>query len=243
MRWLLLRGLGREIGHWGRFRQCLEQLGEQLEFLDLPGAGTERARKVPLSIRQMVEDLRARRGANEPTGLIAVSLGGMIALDWPVRYPAEILRLVIINSSTSSVAWPWERLSPASLATSLCFLLTREDERKETMTLRLTTNLRARALEARAREWAQVRHMRPVRAASVFRQLIAAARFRLESLPSCPILVVRSLGDRLVDPICSERLAKRLGAELLTHPSGGHDLSTDEPDWLAEKIVSWGAAR
>lgn len=86
-RWLLLRGLGREAGHWDGFPDKLKALGQEVEFLDLPGAGTEFARPSPLTIAETVEDLRRRRASNVPVGVIAISLGGMVALDWAARYP------------------------------------------------------------------------------------------------------------------------------------------------------------
>ena len=96
-------GLGREAGHWNGFPKELQAFGHETESLDLPGAGTEYRRESPLTIHENVEDLRSRRQSVGAVGVIAISLGGMVALDWAARYPEEISRLVVINSSVSGL--------------------------------------------------------------------------------------------------------------------------------------------
>ena len=54
-----------------------------------------------------------------------------------------------------------------------------------------------------------------------------------------PSLFVVGTTDRLVDASCSRALARRYLAPLIEHPSAGHDLSTDEPQWLAGEIARW----
>ena len=89
MNWLLLRGLAREQRHWGRFPDALRsQLPDDQVFcLDLPGTGTEHQRKSPLEIAGIARDVRARFAGLRaqhpgPWRLLAVSLGGMVAMQW-----------------------------------------------------------------------------------------------------------------------------------------------------------------
>src|SRR5438552_440235 len=94
-RWLLLRGLAREQRHWGRFRPELSARlppGAEIHCLDLPGTGTEHLRGSPANIAAIAEDVRERwlglRGEG-PWGLLAVSLGGMVAMEWCAAHPAD----------------------------------------------------------------------------------------------------------------------------------------------------------
>ena len=57
------------------------------------------------------------------------------------------------------------------------------------------------------------------------------------------MLVIGAAGDRLVDPRCSEALAQRWSARLAVHPDGGHDLSLDDPAWLADTLSEWEESR
>ena len=241
-RWLLLRGLGREAGHWDGFPDKLRALGQKVEFLDLPGAGTEFARQSPLTIAATVEDLRRRRKNEAPIGVISISLGGMVALDWATRYPDEINRLVVINSSVSGLVPPWRRLRLKNLRTGLRFLTASTLAEKERAALKITTNLKGEALESTVRQWVEIRERHPVTTTAIVRQLVAAATFRLHHSPRCPVLIVKGEADGLVDPICSDLLAEKMGAALASHPSAGHDLPLDEPDWLAKTVTEWANA-
>jgi predicted alpha/beta hydrolase family esterase len=53
------------------------------------------------------------------------------------------------------------------------------------------------------------------------------------------VLVLASLGDGLVDPACSWRMAKAWGVELRLHASAGHDLPLDDPEWVARQAADW----
>jgi pimeloyl-ACP methyl ester carboxylesterase len=48
-----------------------------------------------------------------------------------------------------------------------------------------------------------------------------------------PACVVLSRGDRMMEPERSRALAAALGAERVEHPSAGHGLAVEEPEWLA----------
>ena len=72
------------------------------------------------------------------------------------------------------------------------------------------------------------------------RQLLAAARFHppKEKL-ALPILLLNGASDQLVSPHCSRALADAWGLELRAHPTAGHDLTLDEPEWVLEQLRSW----
>ncbi|MBL8992535.1 MAG: hypothetical protein JNM63_04295 [Spirochaetia bacterium] len=70
-------------------------------------------------------------------------------------------------------------------------------------------------------------------------QLFGAIRFRAPEASSVPTLLVKSAHDRLINSKCSERLSKSLGFPIAVHPTAGHDLALDDPEWLIEKILAW----
>ncbi len=57
--------------------------------------------------------------------------------------------------------------------------------------------------------------------------------------PKIPILVIGSKGDRMVSPSCIEKLHKHFGGDLIWHPTSGHGLPLDEPEWLSETVAKW----
>ena len=125
--WVLLRGLTREARHWGDMPLLLAQQLESndatpppaVTTLDLPGNGAAASQTSPCSVRAMVEAARqqlAATGARPPYALMAMSLGGMVATDWAQRYPDEVARLVLINTSMRPYSRFTERLRPASWA-------------------------------------------------------------------------------------------------------------------------------
>jgi pimeloyl-ACP methyl ester carboxylesterase len=241
--WLLLRGWGREQRHWEKFPGVLGQaLGaRKVACLDLPGVGTEHRETSPWSISEITDRLRRRwlkKSGGEPAGLVAISLGGMVALDWTARYPADFERLVLINSSVAGVSPPWRRLNLKMLPEIFRIATARDLAARESRILGMTTEFLPTADEVALR-WAGYAKERPVRLATLAKQLLAATRFRLEKKPSCPTLVISSDGDKLVGPSCSRALAEHLGAALVRHPSAGHDVPLENPEWTASAIGEW----
>jgi hypothetical protein len=72
------------------------------------------------------------------------------------------------------------------------------------------------------------------------RQILAAARFKpnLQS-PKQPVLLLNSLGDRLVSPACSLAIHQQYGLPICTHPTAGHDLPNDDGQWVVRQLQNW----
>ena len=250
--WVLLRGLAREARHWGDFATTLGAAlpGARVVAIDLPGNGRLNTQPSPLTVAAMVDAARrqlAARGITPtpPCYLLALSLGAMVALAWAAQHPDEVAGAVLINTSLRGVSPLHHRLRPANLARLLGVLGAGSDLERERAILALTS-ARVRGADDEAAllaRWCAIRRTAPVSAANVLRQLIAAARYRLPRLPPpVPLLVVSSLGDRLVDARCSQRLAERWRLPHAIHPSAGHDLPLDDARWLAKTISGWAAA-
>ena len=248
MNWLLLRGLAREQRHWGPFpdvfRARLQQdSAARVHCLDLPGTGTALARKSPASIRAIVEEMRERflalRAAEAgPWSLLAISLGGMVAMQWCAAHPDDFSSLVLLNTSAANLSAPWRRMDFRVLPKIVRTLVMRDPVRRQRNILEMTTRLTA-DLDGLAVKFAGVQADAPIRNATVLRQLWAATRFRAPKRLALPVLVLAGGRDPFTDPSCPRRVATHFGAALEVHPEAGHDLPLDAPAWVAERVATW----
>ena len=243
-RFVLVRGLAREAGHWHDFDAALRAHVPEctVERIDLPGNGSRWRERSPISTAEMAVALRSAvwDASDEPPVVIAISLGAMVGLDWLRRWPADPLRgLVAINTSVGGVCRAWERLQPRAMVTTLRTIGVRDPVARELEVLALTTTEHRRDREL-AEVHAGFHAARPIARANVLRQMAAAVRFRAPRLSTrVPILILNSAFDRMVAPRCSAKIAAAYGATLERHPSAGHDLTLDDPNWCAEQTAAW----
>lgn len=269
--WILLRGLAREARHWGALPDLLEAAipGARAITPDQPGCGTEARRSAPLSIVEMVEDLRARLLHGEsltpsiartpeptraPFALLGLSLGGMVAMEWAARHPGEVSHVVLINTSAGDLSPPFRRLRPGALRILAGAALSRDLRTREQAGFRMTLNDLELVTPELLDEWTRIQESAPVRNATFVRQLVASIRFRAPKRLECPVLILTSRLDRMVDPRCSQALAARFtatrapldatlaprgGATLDFHPTAGHDLPLEDPNWVAGRVAEW----
>ena len=169
--------------------------------------------------------------------LVALSLGGMVALEWSARARQELEACVLINSSVASLSPFWRRMQPRAYGTVLRSLLPGPARARERAVCALTS---ARPPDpAVLAQWVDYAGSQPVSAGNALRQLVAAARFRAPAQPAVPMLVLASRGDRLVSPECSRAMARAWQVTLREHPSAGHDLPLDDPAWVVEQVARW----
>lgn len=245
--WVLLRGLAREARHWGDFVPALRGLlppDHALLAPDLPGNGRRWREASPTTVEQLVHEARRElspRRHRPPFVLVALSLGGMVAVQWAAADPARVAGCVLINSSLGGWSPFWQRLRPDSYPALAGLLLPgRSALARERAILHLTSSRRP----AVAEHWAAYAGECPVTRLNVLRQLAAAARYRAPvQAPRVPLLVLASAQDRLVSPRCSHAIARGWGAALREHPTAGHDLPLDAPEWTAGQIAGWEALR
>ena len=243
--WVLLRGLTRETRHWGALPAVLRDrtdAGDPL-LIDLPGNGDFARLRSPANVASTVGFVRLaalQSGAPAPYRVLAMSLGGMVATAWAQQYPHEIERLVLINTSMRPFSRAVERLRPQVWPEVLRIAAHwRDSPVAEAAIHRLTCN-RHDTVASDLADWISIREQAPVSRMNALRQLWAAARFRADDLaPRCATLVLSSGGDRLVDPVCSEKLAAAWQVPHIRHAWAGHDLPHDDVVWTAETIATW----
>jgi pimeloyl-[acyl-carrier protein] methyl ester esterase len=96
--------------HGGLFAPIVPGLAasHRVHVVDLPGHG----RSPPIAsfdLPSLVDAVDAAIAPGEPLGVVAWSLGGLIALEWARRMPSRITRLVLVTTTPSFVArdqWP-----------------------------------------------------------------------------------------------------------------------------------------
>lgn len=243
--WFLLRGLSREARHWGGFPQ---QLGAALEgarvtCLDLPGNGRQNGLASLRSVEAMADWCHAehaRRGSASPCGVVAMSLGAMVAVAWAQRHPDDLAAAVLINTSLRPFSPFYRRLRPANYPRLARLMGFPASEREiETAILQMTTR-RVADPAAVIEQWLQWRHENAVSRRNALIQLLAAARYRApRTRPLERMLLLAGTGDALVDMRCSSELARAWDVPLQIHPEGGHDLPLDDEAWVLHSIQTW----
>lgn len=146
--WVLLRGLMREARHWGEFPVLFKSaMGAQhVVAVDLPGNGRLHAQSSPTSVAEMAHYCHAQLrqlGCTPPYSLLALSLGGMVAMAWSESYPAELQRMVLINTSMAPYNPFYRRLRPTNYPALIRHLLFGSAVQRESLILRLTSRLKS----------------------------------------------------------------------------------------------------
>lgn len=246
--WLFLRGLARESAHWGNFLPLFKQTvpNSHVVTLDLPGAGARYLETSPTSISEITRMVRAQWKSfdasipgNAPRYFLGLSLGGMIGIEWLAKHSEDFAKAIFINTSTPAFAQPHERMQPGALKTILSTVFARDPVSYEKIILSVTSN-RPEQYDALATSWAEIQKKRPMPLRNKFNQLRAAATWKppLEP-PRTPVLLLSSRADRLCHPRCSEKLHRAWHCDIEWHDKGGHELTLDDPQWVADKVAHW----
>lgn len=244
--WILLRGLGREAAHWGNFLNLLQDTfpSATIHTLDLPGSGKFNQQPSPASIAAMVEKVRQQAASenmlNQPCVLLGLSLGGMVAWQWLSQFPDDACAAVLINSSFASLSPFHRRLNWQSYPHMARIITARSTAERERLIVDLVSNQDEQSRAEISHQWTKLRQQRPMSALNEIKQIIAAARFNPSlQTPKQPVLLLSSLGDRLVSPKCSLAIQQQYRLPLFTHPSAGHDLPNDDGKWVIKQLKLW----
>lgn len=243
-KWIFLRGLARHSGHWGPFVDHFKKFfpHDEIEFLDLRGNGILAHSPSCLSIAENVRDLRSRSQfvhSGQPVNLMTISLGSMVGVEWARMFPEEIESLVTVNTSDKGTSRLHERMRPQNLKAFIQILgNSKTNPLVEKQILQMTTN---GELEGGEGDWAKnFATMGSTTRTNFMRQLVAAGTYKFpQQKPKTDILMLCSEGDQLVNPICSKRIAQMWTLNPHIHPTAGHDIPLQEPDWVCSEIKHW----
>ena len=237
---LFIRGLTREVGHWRGFEKKfqLKNPNTHTMAIDLPGSGEFYQMTSPTHIDQYVYFMRTLYLKNKKDGpviLIAISMGGMIALRWGEMFPEDIAKIYVINTSVSNFSGLTKRFNIPRFIKILPKLFGKNIRKKEKAVLELTTNL-FKITEVELDFFESILKKHPISLKSSIAQILAASQFKLTKPLIAPVVVISSLNDRLVSSECSKSLSENLNVPIVVHPTAGHDLPLDDPDWLLSEL-------
>ncbi len=245
--WILLRGLMREARHWGDFPNQFKQVSGagRIITVDFPGNGSLSDQTSPSSIVDLADYCRSyvnTLGVQPPYQVLALSLGAMVAVEWSAMHPADLEKLVLINTSLAPLNPFYHRLRPGNYPALFRHLLCGSILERERIILNLTSTLNRTPEEESflLEQWLSFARNSPVSRANIFRQLLAAISFRAgKAPPSVPLLMLAGQQDRLVNVKCSIALANLWNCPIKLHPNAGHDLPLDDGEWVARQVKEW----
>lgn len=239
--WILLRGLARGVGHWGSFAEKIREHfpEDSFEFLDLPGNGQRHQETSPTSIAEYVKDLRSRSAfvsRGESFNLLAVSLGGMIAVEWMREFPHEVQKAFLICTSSAGHSAFYERFQLPNYVKALGLIGMNDEVKWERTILDMVVNNHERK-ESELLGLVTYSKTYPMRMENIVRQLVAASRYQFPEEAPGDVHLIGSYGDRLVSPKCTLRVAEKWGLKATMHPWAGHDIPIDDPHWVLERLL------
>lgn len=238
--WVLLRGLVRGTFHWGHFPEKLAKAfpNDKIHLFDLPGNGLRNQETSPYEISGFTEDLRFLSRRLDRIHLVAISLGGMVALDWLSHHPEEVERAYIMNTSLGDTGPFYKRLRFWNYP-AIAKNFTGTEEVIEKLILDLTCN-NLKVHEELLEHNIEMAKKYPLRRINFFRQIAAASRTRfnpkLTEYKNLHLFV--SPNDRLVSSENTFNLGHLLGISPIVHPWAGHDITVDDPDFFVEQCLA-----
>lgn len=236
--WILIRGLTRSHIHWFDFKEIFKKEFQlQAVFTpELPGNGELSQLQTPRDISTCIESLKKQLPPlNQSVGIVGISLGGMIAAEWAVRYPNEVSHLVLINTSSTHSSF-YQRFKPNLYLQVLKTILFSTPARIENFILRATSN--TNKWKNVLAECIQLQHKHPIQISNFIQQLRLARSSAFNNKPHCKILILTSEKDRLVSHKCSVEIARNWNLQPRIHPTAGHDLPLDDADWIVDQVRS-----
>lgn len=232
--WIFLRGLTRGKGHWAFFPELFQKYFPEakIEFLDLPGNGDRYAELSPLKMRDYVEDLRSRSELLRQghVNLFSISLGSMIAVAWQDLYPEDIEKVILINTSYRGIV-PWKRFNLGAMKYFAQVPLVKSAWMKEDLISQVVCNNDENRKKSLPMLVEQTKRS-PFQVQNFFRQLLAAAMADFPKKNRREVILFASQKDRLVSPLCTQKIAQIWGVPAYYHPTAGHDLPIDDPEWI-----------
>jgi len=227
---LMIMGLGAASALWWRTRPVLAAHYRTIAF-DNRGVGRSDCPPGPYSIPVMASDAAAVLDAAgvARAHVLGLSMGGMIAQEFALQYPARVLSLIL--GCTAAGGPNAVRAEAAATQTlKMRATLTREEAEQAFLPFLYDDHTPRERVEedlVKRRPW----YATPEGYTAQLQAIILwQADDRLPQI-TAPTLVIHGKNDRLVPPGNGERIAFRIpGAELVLLPDANHMFTTDQPE-------------
>jgi 3-oxoadipate enol-lactonase len=240
---LLIMGLGYPSAMWHRTRPGLSASYRTIA-LDNRGAGESDVPPGPYSIALMASDAAAvLDAARVPSAhVFGVSMGGMIAQEFALQYPARVQSLIL--GCTAFGGPNAQRAEPAAVEMLKARTwMSREQATEAAVPFIYDTATPRHLID----EDIAARNPWPTTPAGYLAQLQAIIAWESFSrLPqiTAPTLVIHGKADLLVPPGNGELIAARIpGAQLVLLEHASHLFSTDQPEAAEKAIFEFLASR
>lgn len=241
---VMLRGLGRNMRHWLGFDKRLSDR-YQVVLVDARGLGkTQKKMTLGTSIWDLAADVKEVLNCIgiEKSHILGVSLGGMVALAFGIKYPERCSSIVVLNTSIGGIRKL--RIYPRVLG-ALGLKGLRRDSNIELDLIHFLVG--GEVNSERKLELARI-HQRIYETESpvtqvVLKQLLAAARFtpknELKNLKP-KVLIVYGSDDRFVPHQNSKAISEIIpNCRILCIKGAGHEISVDKADVLEGHLREW----
>jgi 3-oxoadipate enol-lactonase len=236
---LLIMGLGYSHEMWHRTRPVLAKHFEVVVF-DNRGVGQSDVPPGPYSIAQMAEDAVAVLDAAgiESAHVIGVSMGGMIAQEFALTYPARVRRLILgctacggknavrAEKEVNDVLFARGSMSPEdAIRAAIPFIYdvgTPRERIEDDLAIRRRTIPTSQAYMAQ------------------LNGILAWQSYDRLSQIQAPTLVLHGESDRLVPAGNGKVIAQAIpGAELVMLKNASHLFTTDQPEAAHREMLQW----
>jgi pimeloyl-ACP methyl ester carboxylesterase len=239
---LLIMGLSYPSYMWHRSRPALAARYRTIAF-DNRGVGQSDVPPGPYSMELMASDAAAALDAAgvERAHLFGVSMGGMIAQEFALQYPARVQSLIL--GCTASGGPHAVRAEPAALE-----VLMRQGMSPDEAAIAIRPFIYAPATPQKLidedmairKKWYPTAEGRLAQWLGI---LSWEAYNRLSQI-TAPTLVIHGDSDRLVPPENGKLIAARIpGAKLVMLPGASHIFSTDQPVAAEQAVLKFLSAQ
>ena len=230
----MTRGLIRNKAHWYGFEKRISDefsnVFDDVLVIDLPVGGTTYETLRFSNPDRVIDYLLNRLPRDASIYFIGVSLGGLVGMQLMASSPQMFEKLIMINCSHPKLSKTHERIKFIP-AFSILFQKFKNLGNCEREILNRTIN-NSNLVNSLVSKAEKIYTVQPWSITQLISQLLLAMRCKkiVEKAESTTILC--SKNDRLVSYLCSQKLSSTLDCELFINDTAGHDLTTEDPDWV-----------